>query len=665
MQYRTCDKWLRYIKSFIRIGKSMHRTRLFKFTLGLVFLACFPCGAAPGFTLPGNVRPTHYTLDLTILPEQPTFEGTVRIDLDFAEQTSIFWLNARNLTIHSAQLNGVPLRIVEGTAETTGFAAAAPIPRGPAQLTIRYTGQLDKDANDGAFRRLVDGDWYAFTTFTPIEARRAFPCFDEPRFKAPWQLILHVKSGEVALGNAPQELQTDEPDGMKKVVFAPTRPLASEVVAFAVGPFDIVDAGRAGKKQIPVRIITPRGRAADAESARVATPAILERLEEYTGIPYPWDKLDHLALVKGAFGAVENPGLITYQEAILLANPARDTPQRNHQMRATMAHELAHQWFGNLVTQASWNDVWLSEGFATWLSAKIMDVEYPPFERGLASNPRFRAMAGDRSGRNWPVRRPITSREEAKNVYNDLVYMKGASVLDTVEAWLGEQPFQRGLQKYLTDHSFSNATVDDLASALQSVSGADVAPVLHSLLDRAGVPVVTAKLECKRLTIDAVDWTLPVCLHWDDGGHQCGVVGPGEKSITLDAAACPTWIWTNASGVGYYRSSLTVEDLNAIQTGGYAQLDSLERRVLLSDAGFAVLSGQIPAGAAMKILASAARDQEPRVSMESLRIATALGEIIPAESRKAYAAWLQQTYGVAAPSTQQAQSIAYFLKTSH
>jgi alanyl aminopeptidase len=271
-------------------------------------------------------------------------------------------------------------------------------------------------------------------------------------------------------------------------------------------------------------------------------------------------------------------------------------------------------------------------------------------------------MAADRADRGWPVRRTISSREEAKSVYNDLVYMKGAAVLNTVEAWLGEQPFQRGLQKYLADHAHANGNVDDLATALQAESGAEVAPVLHSLLDHPGVPLVTVKLDCKRLTVDPGDFTLPVCLHWDDGGHRCSVVSPGNKTVAIEAAACPTWVWTNASGRGYYRSHLTAEDLNSILSGGYAQLDSSERRALIADTGIAVLSGQLPAVAAMKILATASRDQEPRVSMESLRIATALGEIVPAESRKRYADWLQQTYGVAPPAAKQAPSITEFLK---
>jgi alanyl aminopeptidase len=411
-----------------------------------------------------------------------------------------------------------------------------------------------------------------------------------------------------------------------------------------------------------VRIITPRGRSADAAAARSATPEILSRLEKYTGIAYPWAKLDHLALAKGAFGAIENPGLITYQEGILLASAGRDTLERQQQMRSTMAHELAHQWFGNLVTQSTWTDVWLSEGFATWLSAKVMDVEYPSFERNVADNLRLRAMSLERADRPWAVRRPIASRKDATTVYNGLEYQKAAAVLDTLESWLGEDPFQRGLQKYLTDHAYGVATTDDVASALQAASGVEVAPVLHSLLDRPGVPVLTATLDCKKLAVDTGGWTLPLCAHWDDGGRQCVVVQPGTKEISLAAASCPTWIWTNASGRGYYRSRLPAGDLQAIQSDGYRQLDASERRALIADAGSAGLSGQLPAAALMKLLATSARDPEPRVSLESLRIATSLSEVVPVPERAAYARWLQQIFGVTPPAPKQSSSIAEFLR---
>jgi alanyl aminopeptidase len=271
-------------------------------------------------------------------------------------------------------------------------------------------------------------------------------------------------------------------------------------------------------------------------------------------------------------------------------------------------------------------------------------------------------MSLERADRPWAVRRPIVSRKDATTVYNGLVYQKAAAVLDTVESWLGEDPFQRGLQKYLTDHAYGIATTDDVASALQAATGVEVAPVLHSLLDRPGVPVVTATLDCKRLTVDAGGWTLPLCSHWDNGGRQCVVVRPGTKEISIDAASCPAWIWTNASGRGYYRSRLSAADLQAIQSDGYPQLDASERRALIADAGSAVLTGQLPTAALMKLLTTSARDQEPRVSLESLRIATSLAEVVPLPQRAAYARWLQQTFGVTPPGPKQSLSLADFLK---
>lgn len=610
----------------------------------------------PGFDLTNEVRPTRYALDLTIFPERPTFDGEVRIAIQVETAKPVIWINARDLNIGSASLqrsgSTLTLHPIPGDEETIGLEAPAPIPPGPAELRIAFTAKLDKDSNDGAFRRLLNSEWYAFTTFTPIEARRAFPCFDQPRFKTPWELTLHVRRDQVALGNAPALAEEDEPAGMKRVRFAPTAPLASEVVAFAVGPFDVVDAGTAGRKHTPVRIIAPHGRARDAEAARTVTPAVLASLEDYTGIPYPWDKLDHIALAAGAFGAVENPGLITYQEGILLAKPERDTADRRRRMTGTIAHELAHQWFGNLVTQASWTDVWLSEGFATWLSAKVMNQ---------SDTLRSSAIAVDEARRNWPVRRTIASRKDARQVYNRLVYVKAAAVLDTLEDWIGAEPFQRGLQRYLKDHALANATIDDLAHALDAESGGEAGAVLHSLLDHPGIPVLNASISCRHLEFDPAQWTVPVCLHWDDGGRQCTVVKPGHTQVDVPATSCPAWVWSNSTGRGYYRSVLSEPALDAVFSQGYEQMEAAERRALAADLGAMVIGGKLPARDAMKLMTVVARDREGTITPDLLRIAAGLSLIIPPGLRPEYATWMKQTFQVDLPVPQQATSVAEFL----
>jgi len=207
-----------------------------------------------------------------------------------------------------------------------------------------------------------------FTTFTPIDARRAFPCFDEPRFKTPWEITIHLRRELKAFSNDAESIVL-EPNGMKAVHFAETRPLPAEVVAFAWGPFDVFDGAPAGHAT-PIRVIATRGLGVQGKAAAQATVDVLPRLEAYTAMPYAFAKLDHLALPEGAFGAVENAGLITYRQTAVLVAPGDLTPEKKRAIESVEAHEMAHQWFGDLVTQATWRDVWLSEGFATWLSGE-------------------------------------------------------------------------------------------------------------------------------------------------------------------------------------------------------------------------------------------------------------------------------------------------------
>jgi alanyl aminopeptidase len=588
------------------------------------------------------VRPAGYELDLRIVPKLATFEGTVRIDLIFAQRTDSLRLNARDLSVRAAFLRTgetrVPLSFSPAGEETIGAALPSAFGPGTTRLEIEYSGRLNEKDNVGAFRRQLNGEWYVFTTFTAIDARRVFPCFDDPAYKTPWKLTLHVERSQMAAANTPTVAETGEAGGMKQVTFAPSKPLPSELVAFAVGPFDAVDAGVAGRRHVPVRILVPRGRSNDAAAARDATAAILARLEEYTGIPYPWEKLDHLALVEGAFGATENPGLISYQEQILLAHPDRDTSERRRNMRQIMTHELAHQWFGNLVTQASWTDVWLSEGLATWMEAKLSDREMAAAER------RSHIMGLDASNESRPVRRAMHSRAGMADVYSPFVYSKGASILAMMEDWLGAEPFARGLRRYLREHAYANASTDDLAQALRAETGQDVAPVLHGLLDRAGVPMVSARAECRSVKFEPRDSPLPVCLHWD-GGRKCVVAGPGRSEVRLEGEGCPAWISLNASGMGYYRASVTPEGVEAVLNTGGRQITPAERLALAEDMGAMVASGRIAAAAAMPALTILARDREPNVVLAALRIATAIVLAAPPGERHKYEEWLRTLWG--------------------
>jgi cytosol alanyl aminopeptidase len=584
-------------------------------------LACFLCSVplvassvfGQSFNLSTDAIPRKETVQLTVDPAREVFDGAVSIEVELRAPAAIIWLNAKNLTIGSVFVTQGdmvrPAKVIPVSDERIGIDAGQPI-AGDAIIRIVYQGRLDDKALSGPYRRKVEGEWYAYTTFAPIEARRAFPCFDEPRFKAPWDISIRVKGENKAFSNGREISETEEPNGWKLVKFATTESLPSEMVAFAVGPFDVYDGGVAGHGT-PVQVITAKGHAAEGHAAARATAEILPRLEAYTGIPYAFGKLDHLALPAGTFGAVENPGLITYRTRNLLVAPNQETANFTGALRALQAHEIGHQWFGDLVTQATWDDVWLSEGFATWISAKMMDQEMPPERIHIAAiAARERMMAVDNPTRSRPVRIAINSRETARDVYNRVVYEKGAAILLMLEGWLGEDHFRDGLRAYLTEHRFGNATTDDLAAALREVSGNDTSRVLNTFLNTTGVPELRGQLLCDRdsaprlRVIKSSPGSVPVCWRADRVASSCTVLeGPSTEIALPTGTACPAWFYLNSGGTGYYRTRWTQAPLLALQ-----ELTDAEKLTLVYDLR---ASKNAPALAVLSRLAS---DADPEIS---------------------------------------------------
>jgi alanyl aminopeptidase len=505
-------------------------------------------GGEPSFYLPDGVRPVRYRLDLDIDPARPTFRGKVTIEVEAAAPARTVWLNGTGLTIRRGTIDGAAVRVQAVKHQFLALRPGATLKPGRHLVFLDYTGSI-MDRPVGLSRRRIDGRWYAYTTFTAIEARRAIPCFDEPRFKTPWDIGITVPTAMLAVSNTREVSDTLRPGGWRAFRFAATLPLPSELVSFTVGPLEIVDGETAGKNHVPSRILVPRGHAAEARTAADATPEIIARLEAYTGIPYPWDKLDQSGIHEGGYGAVENPGLVQYRQGLLLSRSSSDTPEHRRLMRGIMAHELAHQWFGNLVTQRTWDDVWLSEGFATWLGMKISDMDLPSDRRGVARViAARRMMASDREPRTRPVRKPMATVEEMRDVYSGVVYEKGAAVLAMLEQWLGEEPFQRALRRYLRQHSLGTATTEDLARAVQLETGVDVRPVFRTFLDGTGVPVVNAADGCPLNLTAPRDAAVPVCF-LDGGKRECAIA----PSSVQGAACPPSWFFGYAAGAGYYR----------------------------------------------------------------------------------------------------------------
>ncbi|MBI4892479.1 MAG: hypothetical protein HY821_17775 [Acidobacteria bacterium] len=531
------------------------------FTAPAALLLLAALQAPPGFRLPDTVRPISYQVHLTLDPAVPEISGAVEIHVRLTEASSRVWLNAKGLQIEKAMIRAgawtLPAQATLVEDEFVALETSAPVAAGPAVLMLEFRGRIDDRLLVGPYRRRVGPDWYLFTTFTPIEARRAFPCFDEPRYKSTWQFHLSVPAALQAFTNAPATSATAREGGWKTVHFEQTHLLPAEVTAFAVGPFDATAEARAGRKRVPVRTITPRGQAASGLYAAQATDAVLRRLEKYTGIAYPWRKLDHIALPEGAFGAVENPGLITYLSSSLLLTPERDVEDRRRALRGLMTHELSHQWFGNLVTQSTWKDVWMSEGFATWLTARMMDQERPATLQNLnAIEARERIMLTDAGARTRAVRVEMPDRTALRGAYSPFVYQKAGAVLLMLEQWLGAGRFQSGLRAYLKRHAKANAGLSDFEAVLPPAA----APVLESFLNRTGIPEVSAEARCgpgagPALVLSQAGgqepWTIPVCWRTDQASG-CTVVDKARKEVPL--RACPAWILPNARGAGYYRS---------------------------------------------------------------------------------------------------------------
>ncbi len=346
-----------------------------------------------------SVAPVSYRAELNLDPHKDTFSGSLTVQLEVSQPTQTIWLNQEQITVQKATLTSgaqsLTATVVPGGEDFVGLHFDAPVPAGRSQLHVDYTGLVITKNSSGIFRQQDNGNWYLFTQFEASDARAAFPCFDEPSYKTPWQLTLHVPASDTAISNTGVVSEKTE-GGTKTLVFRETKPLPSYLVAFGVGPFEFVDAGKAGKNQVPVRIVVPKGHTAEAKYAASVTAEIINKHEQYFGYPYPYDKADQVAIPDtSGFSAMENPGMVTYAQNVILARPEADTIRRQRGYTSVAAHELAHQWFGDLVTTQWWNDIWLNEAFATWKEQKLLD-EWKPEWKTRCRRRGFEDLRGER-----------------------------------------------------------------------------------------------------------------------------------------------------------------------------------------------------------------------------------------------------------------------------
>lgn len=619
-----------------------------------------PKPAPPALRLSRGVVPVKARATLTLIPTEDVIKGSIEIDINVSEPSKLLWLNATGLTIDEASLEqgGASQKpgIVPGGEDFVGLSFERELAKGPGRIRVAYRGKVSANADRGVFRQIEGGETYLFTQFQNIEARKAFPCFDEPSFKHPWQITLRVKPSDSAFSNTPAVSEAME-DGFKVTRFAETQPLPAYLVAFAVGPFEVIDAGKAGRKGTPIRVIVPKGQTADAAFAKGSTAGLLTLLEDYFEIPYPYEKLDILSIPKlASFGAMENAGLVTIASRLSLARPADETAPFRRGYVSIMAHEIAHQWFGDYVTTAWWDDIWLNEGFATWIGNKISERAEPSWRFEIE---RVRAgtwaMGQDSLLNARKVRQEIETKDDIQNAFDGITYVKGASVLSMFEGWVGDEPFRKGIQGYLKARAAGTATSADFLADVSQGSGKDLRAAFTTFLDRPGVPIVSATLTCDKekgasLSLAqerylplgskgdtaAAPWQIPVCARYGDAktsGRACSLLTEKTGELKLEAApgaprgaACPTWFTLKESGVGYYRAGYTGQELDRLLDKKKAPLSLPERISVIEDAKALVHNGKLSVGDALARVPSLAKDSEPEIVRSALWLAEALRE---------------------------------------
>ena len=603
----------------------------------------------PAFRLGDVAAPISYEARLEIDPRESEFAGEIRIAFRFNRATPVVWLNATNLRIESAVFEQgerrIAVEVLPGGEDFLGFEAKGePFAAGDAVATLRYRGVFEGATSRGLFRQPERGDWYLISQFEALSARRAFPCFDEPGWKTPWRLTIDAPATEQVVSNTPELSAADVPQraGWKRHAFKETRPLPSYLVALAVGPFDVVDGGTAGANRTPLRYFAPRGRGAEVRYAKQSTPRFLEILEDYFGSPYPFEKLDSVSVPQVPFGAMENVGMITYGSTLLLATPHEETARFQRSYARLAAHEIAHMWFGNLVTLAWWDDIWLNEAFASWMEEKVLARYRPEWSDGYRQSlTRTRAIDADRLASARMIANPVRVKGDVVGAFDSITYDKGSQVLEMFEGWFTPQKFREGVRLFLRRHAWGTATSQDFFRALGEASGREerALAIFNAFITQPGAPLVDMALDCgagrpaltvsqQRLrpagsTAADMQWVTPVCFSYALKGRQgseCREVANGSQRIELPRLpACPDWILGNAAGGGHYvvRYDAALVKRLAGQVAGMPGPDAL---AMLANATLLATSGLMPAEQALALAGSAFGHLSPAVQLNAVQL---------------------------------------------
>lgn len=609
----------------------------------------------PKGQLPEGVTPTAYRVDLVTNPADASYSGRVEIDVQLDAPTDVIFLHALGPDVTSAAAltaNGLSVDAsFEGDLAPGGvsrLAFATPLPAGIATLQIDFTAPYNLGLA-GLYKASQAGRDYLATQMEPIDARRAFPSFDEPRFKTPWTMTVTAPAENAVIANGAEKAATVLENGWVRHEFATTRPIQSYLVALAVGPYESlttqpIPANAIRPEAVPFRSWAAAGKGDQLETAHASTFELLRIQEEYFNYPYPYGKLDLIAVPDFAYGAMENAGAIIYRESALLID-ARTSLGAQRGVLTTHAHELAHQWFGNLVTPKWWDDIWLNEAFATWMSYRTMHAYDPEggFDRSAIQS-GIGAMGADGLASARQIRNPINANGDILSAFDGITYSKGGHVLSMFENYLGEDAFREGIRLHMTRFEDGVADVNDFMTSLSEGSGnAGVVESFKTFIFQPGVPFLEVNVSCQdnsdgRVTISqsryaplgsTIDanqtWQVPFAMRVASrAGDVTHTALLTDKATDIAVSGCPSFVMPNAGGAGYWRFTTSDDNWKAL-TENFDKLTGGEQMMFADSLVAGFNAGKVSAEAMLAGLAVTPYGEWDAASLPLGRLAALTG----------------------------------------
>lgn len=629
------------------------------------WLACLVLGtffsqSAHSQRLPDTVRPEHYSLTLTPDLKNATFTGSEKIDVLVQQPVDSITLNAAEIKFQSVQakIDGKTLKAdvtEDEQKQQATFNFHRSLPAGRLTLEIEYTGILNGQLRGFYLSKTAKRN-YAVTQFEPTDARRAFPSFDEPAFKAKFDVTLIVDKGDTAISNTNIVSDTPGPiDGKHTIRFATTPKMSTYLVAFLVGDFQCTSGESDG---VPIRGCATPDKVELTKYAVKAAEFVLHYYDTYFGIKYPMPKLDMIAIPDFEAGAMENFGAITYRETDLLIDEKTASVGAKKNVGLVVAHEMAHQWFGDMVTMQWWDNIWLNEGFATWMENKPVAAWHPEWNipqdvaEDLNSTLNLDAARTTRT-----IRAKADTPDQINEMFDGISYGKAGAVLLMVENYLGKETFRKGVHNYLAAHMYGNATAEDFWGAQTETSHKPVDKIMESFVAQPGVPILnfgepqgnSVSVSQQRFFLSpsmkadkAQSWNVPVCVK-SNAKEDCEVLSAAQQSLKVPQSP---FFFANAEGKGYYRSAYPADVYAKIVSNVEAGLTPEERISLLGDTWAQVRADKIGVGEYLKLVSAVKDDSSASVVGTAVSAIKAIDNRIAAtdEEHEALAAWVRKTF---------------------